>query len=274
VNQPLPVEITVWALAAVGVGYLVAILVGLARGAGNRPQAGLVRKLVGAVFVGLIGFALLGSIAVLALLLLSGLLIEAGAPGVVYLFTGAAAAFLLWRGIAHTSYGMEGCTKSIMLCWGAYGLSWSAVSLWLTPETAPAAWSIGAFVRPFVVAAPPALLAWRLTRDRRKLVQVLGIFVTLAALAALVFFPVENGLAQDRLPPSDWLRFPLVGMIVVVGLVLLPQLAQVFAARRSPSASRRKAVRRDAVRALGLAAVFGALLGLLWAVTRAIETVI
>lgn len=270
-NQPLPVEITAWALAGVGAGYHVTILVGAIRGAGNRPQVGLRRKLVGALLAGVIGFALLGSIAVLALLLLSGALLEAGAPGAVYLFTGAAAAFLLWRGIAHSSYGMEGCSKSIMLCWGAYGLSWSAASLWLAPETTSAAWSIGSVVRPFAVAAPPALLVYRLTRG--KLVQALGVFVTLAALAALVFLPVESGLAENWLPRSDWLRFPLVGAIVTAGFIVLPQLAQVTASRSAPD-RRRKQVARNAFRAIGLAAVFGALLGLLWAVTRAIETVI
>lgn len=268
--QTTPAAIALAAMAGLGIaGAFAALVAAFNRPAArDRPPRPPVRRFVQTLAGGALAFALFGSFAVLALLLLSGALIAAEAPKAVYLFTGALAGFVLWRGVVHSSYGMEGCTRFWIISWGAYGLSWSAASLLLLPEEVGTTWSFAAIVRPMVVAAPGALLVFSASRPSRKTPQALGALAVVAALAALIFFPIEAGFAQDHLPRSDWLRFPLAGAFVFLMLMLIPRAIGAVVALRPGIESRRRAALRGVGMNLALATSFGALLGLLWAITR------
>lgn len=273
-TQGLPATIALAALAGLAIaGVATGLVLGIRKAVASGPSRDLARNTLKSIAGGALAFALFGSFAVLALLLVSGALIAAEAPKVVYLFTAGLAGFILWRGLIHSSYGMEGCTRFWIISWGSYGLSWSAASLALLPDTATS-WSLAVIARPLVVAAPAALLFFCVSRQTRKAEHTVGALAVVAALAALIFFPIENGLAQDWLPRTDWLRFPLAGLAAFSSLLLLPRVLAWMVAARSGTAQRRRAALRGIGMNLALAAGVGALLGLLWAVTRAIQNTI
>lgn len=224
----------------------------------------LIARAVGATMIFAVPLAVAFPVGIVA----SGLLTGVGAPPMTYIFIGFAALVSFRAAVRHPSYGMEGCSKMFGLVWSGYAVVWSAVSFHATgglqtfgEQAVSLRW-----LQPPLAALPFALMVLKLSdRKKRNLWLFLGFWAFVGAIMALCFFPVERGFASAILPRSDWLRFPLVG-VVVVALLALVRLA--FHLRAKPN------IRRGRIRGLRsntriFLLIFVAM-GLSWAAARAV----
>ena len=157
----------------------------------------------------------------------------------------------------HPGSGMEGCTKLLIAAFSGFGLCWSAAAVLLAD---PPAGDIASFVRPVIVAAPLALFIGKHSRKPRWR-NALGFWLVIAIFLAVAFLPVEQGFAAGILPESDWLRFPIMGVLVfgVWPLLAIP-LSLIFGSRALDL--------RRTFRAMAAMGLVGGLFGLVWAITR------
>jgi hypothetical protein len=157
----------------------------------------------------------------------------------------------------HPSGGMEGCTTWFIAAFSGFVLCWSGAAMLLAD---PPVGNAASFVRPLLVAAPPALFVAKHS-SRNRVRQAIGFGLLIAIFVAIAFLPVEQGFAGDYLPASDWLRFPLAGTFVFAAYPLLAiPLGLIFGSRAIDL--------RKTFRAMAMLGLIGALLGLAWALTR------
>ncbi len=153
--------------------------------------------------------------------------------------------------------GTEGCTTVFVFAFSGYGLCWAGAAVLLAD---PPVGNAASFVRPLLVAAPLALFVGRHGRGNRVR-KAIGTGLLIAILVAIAFLPVEQGFADEYLPASDWLRFPIAGAFLFAAYPLLAiPLNLIFSSRALDA----QAIFRT-VAMLGLT---GMLLGLVWALTR------
>jgi MFS family permease len=226
-----------------------------------------VRNLTGNVLAGAAVFAIPCAIAAVVAMVAGRALLALGAPPIVHPFVSLAGVVWLAVALRAPSHDMHGCTKLIGLIWSCYAIVWGMVAFHFTGGLAQlAAWdSSPLWLTPFLAALPFALLATRLKGDKptaRTFPEFYGFF---AAFSALCYFPVEAGLAAHWLPASDWLRFPLAGLVVGLLLALVPLLRLI-----GGSATARVRRLRALLRGLLLGAALVAPTGLAWAAARAI----
>jgi hypothetical protein len=236
--------------------------------ASARTKKSDLGNMVGRVFGAAIIFSIPLGIAAFFGTIASALLIAVESRPPTYLFTAVAALVSFRAAVKHSSYGMDGCTKMFGLVASGYALVWSLVSFDATGGVG--AIDTGAvsarWIQPLVAALPFALLLLRLTdKKKRNWWLFTGVFVFIAAVMALAFFPIENGFAASIMPRSDWLRFPLTGVAVALLLSLVPLT---FALRAKPNVRRVRL--RDARRNIPNMAAIMAAMGLSWAVARTI----
>lgn len=252
--------------AGLGSLIVVSIFVAISWLAGLLNRKAGNRDLLGAAIGGAMIFGVPGGIAIFAGLLASAFLVAIGAPPPTYLFLLGLAALSLRAAAKHPGNGMEGCTKIIGVVWSGYAIIWSLVSFEATGGVA--ALQAGdidpLWVQPLISALPFALLALRVAdRKKRSLWLFLGTLVVLSAVAAVVFLPVERGFAEQLLPASDWLRFPLAGLAVAAAFTLT---RIVIAWNNKPNIRRIRL--RDLRFSTRILATLFLLLGLSWATAR------
>lgn len=91
--------------------------------------------------------------------------------------------------------------------------------------------------------------------------QAIGLELFIAIFAAIAFLPVERGFADNYLPTSDWLRYPIMGALVFATYALLAiPLGLIFSSRAMTL--------RKILRSIGALGFFGLSLGIIWALTR------
>jgi len=208
------------------------------------------------------------ALAFFASLLASALLIALQTPPLAFLFVGLAAALSFAHSLNKPSYGMEGCTKLFAIVWSAYAAVWSAVSFWMLGGVAAIGWDAAslAWLRPLLVAAPYAAALARLTdKKRRTAGKFVGALIFITAFFAILFLPVEAGLAGRWLPDSDWLRFPIIALAAALVAATVPVLLSMWG---SSNARRRRI--RELPRRIGLFSLVLLPAGFLWAASRAL----
>ena len=265
-NQPLPILIALWSAAITfglfAVGALVASAATSIR-KGGRPS---LEKAIGHLFGMAVIFGGPCAFVGAAALASSALLIAVEAPPITYLFLSLAGAASLDSAIRMRSGGMEGCNKAVGLVAAAYLTVWSGVSFWMLGgmATLPAELTGLRWLQPPLAALPFVVALRTLAKDKSSLRLLLAALIFVAALQAMLFFPLESGIAADWPPRSDWLRYPLAG-IGVASIFILLRLVLVLG-RKNPSV--RKSRIRDLRRDARLWIAIGAACGLAWALAR------
>ncbi len=163
----------------------------------------------------------------------------------------------LYEAKQRPSGGMEGCTTWFVVGFSGFGLFWSGAAVFLAD---PPIGNAPSFARPLLVAAPLALFFAKHS-SRNRVRQAIGAGLLVAIFAAIAFLPVERGFADDYLPASDWLRFPIAGAVIfaLYPLVSIP-LTLLFGSRAIHT--------RKIFQAMALLGLIGLSLGLAWALTR------
>ena len=236
----------------------------------KRPDhlGSLVGRTIGASIFLAIPLGIAFPVGVLA----SAALVAVGPPPITYLFVIFAALISFRAAVRHSGYGMEGCTKIAGLVWSGYAIIWSLVSFEATGgmRTLEAEAISLSWLQPPLAALPFALLVLKLSSaSKRSVWLVLGTWAFVAAFMALCFFPVERGFASTILPRSDWLRFPLAGVVVVVVFTLLRAALEL---RTQPKIRRRRI--RDLVKSARMFVMIFAAMGLSWAGARALVSAV
>jgi hypothetical protein len=242
-------------------------LIGLLRRPRGKTLASLAGESIGAIIVLAIPtavFTLLGIVAV-------AILVTLRLPPLAYLFLSVAGLVMLDAARRAPSGGMEGCNKLIGLFGSTYLAICGGVAFWMSggsevwrEELASLRW-----LQPAIAALPLAVAAARFGRKDpvRLFFRTWGF---LSAPFALLFFPVEEGVAAAWLPRADWLRFPLAGAAAGAALGLLHLLAAL-------GMQGRKVRGRDVRRLIGtslLYALVGVVAGLVWAAARTVVAAI
>ena len=252
--------ITVGLMAAVGTGADVARRIRRGDWRWNRINPGI-------IFASLLVMAVPAAFALpLAAI---GFAALADAPPVAFLFVALAGLACLGPALAANGYGMEGCQKILGIFVALYVAVWGLVAFWFVGGIARLAADGASLVwlKPPAAALPLALVITAIVGRKRTIWTFpLALFI-LSAVTALLYFPVEAGLAAAWLPARDWLRFPLAGF--TAGLVISSPWALPIA--RLKGAARRKALRflpgQTLIFAIPLATT-----GLGWAAARAAIT--
>jgi hypothetical protein len=94
-----------------------------------------------------------------------------------------------------------------------------------------------------------------------------GAIAFLQAYFALWFFTIEGGFGAELLPGSDWLRFPIAGMLLWLPFSIVPFLT----ALNAPGQRRRRQLRDTWRNSLPII-LLGAPMGLAWAGARALAS--
>lgn len=212
-----------------------------------------VEALVGVGFV----IGLPAAIAAALALVVTPFLLALPLPLAGWLLIASLSLYGLYDATQRPSGGMAGCTSLFAVTFSGFGFCWPLAAILLAD---PPIGDAASFARPLLVAAPFALFAWRHNSGRR-VKQAIGLELFIAILAAIAFLPVEQGFADNYLPTSDWLRYPIMGALVFATYALLAiPLGLIFSSR---AMTLRKILR--SIAALGF---FGLSLGLIWALTR------
>ena len=203
----------------------------------------------------MIGFP--AAIAATLALFVTPLLVGMPLPLAGWLLIACMSLYGLYEARQRPSGGMEGCTTWFVVGFSGFGLFWSGAAVLLAD---PPIGNAASFVRPLLVAAPIALFVAKHS-GKNRVRQGIGFGLLIAIFAAVAFLPVEQGFADDYLPASDWLRFPIAGAVVFACYPLLAiPLTLLFGSRTIDT--------RKFSRTMAMLGLFGLSLGLAWAFTR------
>lgn len=256
--------IALWAGGTTFLG-MAAILVGGEVFRRLRKGGGEALPGAGGFLGGIIILAIPSAVATFVALFGTALIVAAGTPPLVYLFVSLAALAGFVSAFRSSSYGMDGCSRMIGLVAAAYVAVWGGVAFVLTggPERLALDATNLAWLTPPLAALPFALILARLTGSRRTRWTFPGAWIVFTAFMASIHLPVEAGLGARWLPASDWLRFPLAGLVAGLALSSIQLLGLVGI----NAAARALKVRAMPLQTLLFAVSIGST-GLAWAAAR------
>jgi hypothetical protein len=212
---------------------------------------------IAAVFGAVLLVGVPGGIAAALALLVTPLLVAMPLPLAGWLLIACMCLYGFYEVKQRPGEGMEGCTTWLIATFAGFGLCWCGAAILLAD---PPVGNAASFVRPLLIAAPPALFVAKHT-SRNRVRQAIGFGLVIAILVAIAFLPVEQGFAGEYLPASDWLRFPIAGAVVFAAFPLLAiPLGLIFGTRAINL--------RSTFRSMAMLGLIGASLGLGWAFTR------
>lgn len=190
-----------------------------------------------------------------------------GSSPFTYPFVTLAALAWLAPALKANAYGMHGCTRMFGIFSALYVAAWGAVMFHMTgglEHLADAETGI-TLLKPPLAALPFALLVTKLVGRKRTRWTFLQAWLPFMGFMAICYFPVEAGVAGAVLPGSAWLRYPLAGFAIGVGVSMVRLLGLLG----GPPTARLRRI-RAMPRQMLLAALVVAPTGLAWAAARAV----
>lgn len=210
------------------------------------------------------------AIAAFASVLVLPVLIAAGFPAIGFVFIALAALIFLRASLKLPGREMEGCTKIVGVIWSLYAIVWSLVSFHALGGMAAIDDGGLDWLKPPLAALPLAITTVLMTdAKRRSAWQFINFWVVVGAIMALAFYPVERGFLAAVLPRNDWLRFPLMGLLIVAVVTLLRLATYV---KLKPNVRRIRM--RDLRNSSRILATVFVLMGLAWALASALVAVL
>ena len=196
---------------------------------------------------------------------MSGILDLIGASPVVHAFMACLCTLTIARAQWRRGRGLESCNQTMVILTSSYFLCWNVVCL-LGAANAREVLSLQArseVLKATLTALPITAFVFFASRREDRVWQSLLTQSFLALLAAVVFCSLERGFAESWFPASDWLRFPLIGLLFV-SLCTFP----FFALLVMSGGLKRPSALRDMRVGVLIFAVIGVAMGLAWAGSR------